>query len=185
MVIGVSAGGLKALPVILAPFPADFPLAVVIVQHVSPDTDHRFFTQYLGQSTKLAVIEACERERLMPGTVYIAPSNYHLLIEMEKTFALSIDDRVNFSRPSIDVLFESAARAYRDSLIGVILTGASSDGAAGLKQVKECGGLTLAQDPATAESGFMPSAAIRSCQVDVIARLEEIPTAILAALGRH
>lgn len=181
--IGVSAGGMKALPVLLAPLPADLPLAVLIVQHMGPDTDHEFFLAYLRQNTKLKVTEAGEREPVEPGIVYVAPANYHLLIERNRTLSLSIDDKVNYSRPSIDVLFESAARTYHDSLIGVILTGASSDGAAGLKAIKEYGGLTIVQDPTTAESPFMPAAAIRSCQVDLIVTLEEIPKAILRTLG--
>jgi two-component system, chemotaxis family, protein-glutamate methylesterase/glutaminase len=183
LVIGVSAGGIKALPVVLAPLPADLPLTVVIVQHLSPDTDNKFLVHHLGQQVSLKVQEAGEREPLQPGIAYVAPANYHLLIEQGKTFALSIDERVNYSRPSIDVLFESAAQAYHKALIGMILTGASSDGAAGLRKIKEHGGLTIVQDPATAESGFMPAAAIRLCQVDLIAPLGEIPKAILEALG--
>lgn len=159
VVIGVSAGGFQALPVVLSPLPADFPAAVVVVQHVGPSGDQVFFVEHLGRLIQMKVREAMEREPVAAGTIYIAPAGYHLLIEDERTFSLSSEARVNYSRPAIDVLFESAARAYGARLIGVILTGANDDGAAGLKAVQTRGGLTVVQDPATAESAVMPAAA--------------------------
>lgn len=112
--------------------------------------------------------------KIEPGTVYVAPPNYHLLIERDKTVSLSVTERVNFSRPSIDVLFESASDAYGDRLIGIVLTGANSDGAKGLKKIKENGGLAIVQDPLCSEASLMPESAIRAGPVDHILSLEKI-----------
>ncbi len=173
IVIGVSAGGLNALTSILAALPKDFPLSVVIVQHLHHDSDD-FFPRYLDELCNIHVKEAASRENIKPGVVYIAPSGYHLLIERDRVFSLSVDPPVNFSIPSIDVLFESAAWAYKDKLVGVILTGANSDGSQGLKMLKEYGGLTIVQDPETAESPEMPRAAIKVVDVDHMIPLDEI-----------
>jgi two-component system chemotaxis response regulator CheB len=173
IVIGTSAGGLNALQKILGPLPANFSLPVLVVQHRLPAPDD-FLTFSLNESCPLTVKEAEEKEPKKPGFVYIAPANYHLLVERNKTLSLSIDSKVCYSRPSIDVLFETAAEAYLSGLIGIILTGANDDGTAGLKKIKEKGGLTIAQDPATAESGAMPFSAIRENVVDQILPLAEI-----------
>jgi two-component system chemotaxis response regulator CheB len=173
VVVGVSAGGLDALKELLAAIPAGFGLAVVIVQHLHPRQD-RFFIEFLSQSCPVPVREAEEKEAVTPGVVYFAPPNYHLLIESDKTFSLSIDEKVNFSRPSIDVLFESAAEAYGPDLVGVILTGASRDGAAGLRKIKERGGMAIVQDPATAQFPAMPLAALAETEVDHVLSLERI-----------
>ena len=173
VVIGASAGGLNALQRVLAPLPADFALPILVVQHRLPTSDD-FLTFSLKESCQLAVKEADEKEPARPGRVYIAPANYHLLVERDKTLSLSIDAKVCYSRPSIDVLFETAAEAYRSGLIGIILTGASDDGTAGLKKIKEEGGLTIAQDPNTAEYAVMPLSAIREDIVDKIFPLSEI-----------
>ena len=174
IVIGVSAGGMKALPMVLSPLPPGFPVPVVVVQHISPDGDNAFFVQHLNQRLSVKVKEAAEKEEIVPGHVYMAPPNYHLLIENDRTFSLSIDEKVNYSRPSIDVLFESAADAYGPGLAGVILTGASSDGANGLKKIKQNGGVAIVQDPESAEARIMPQAAIEACEVDFVLPLEEI-----------
>lgn len=173
VVIGGSAGATTALTELLPVFPADYPLPLVIVQHLHPLQDG-YFVERFGRYCKLAVKEAEDKERLAPGFVYFAPVNYHLLIEEDRVFALSIDDRVNFARPSIDVLFESAADAYRAALIGVILTGANQDGAQGLRAIKDRGGLTIVQDPDTAESAYMPRAALEATPVDFILPLPDI-----------
>jgi two-component system chemotaxis response regulator CheB len=123
---------------------------------------------------KLKVKEADEKERPANGMAYIAPPNYHLLFENDQSFTLTVDERVNYARPSIDVLFETAAEAYKDTLIGIILTGANTDGSRGLKKIKDFGGLTIVQDPATAESDSMPRAAILTTQVDHVLPIEEI-----------
>lgn len=173
VVMGTSSGGLTALKTILPALPANFALPVIIVQHVGAASDG-FWIEMLNKLCNLQVKEADEKETIKQGYIYVAPPNYHLLVERDETFSLSIDERVNFARPSIDVLFESAAMAYKDGLIGIILTGANHDGASGMRRIKECGGLTIAQDPATAESPTMPQAAIRFSKIDHILSLKKI-----------
>jgi len=179
IVIGVSAGGMEALPAVLSPLPPDFPIPVIVVQHMSPDSDDGFFIEYLNKHLGLKVKQADEREQIVGGAVYVAPADYHLLIENDKTFSLSVDERVKYSRPSIDVLFETAVEAYGPELIGIILTGASSDGACGLKMIKDRGGLTIVQDPETAKSNLMPLSAIETAPIDHILALEDIPKLLL------
>jgi len=159
IVVGVSSGGLNALKILLPALPADFSLPIIIVQHLAADSD-TYWIGLLNNMCKLTIKEADEKEPIEKGNVYIAPANYHLLVEKDYTLSLSTEQKVNFARPSIDVLFESAALAYRDTLIGLILTGGSNDGSLGLRKVKECGGLTIVQDPDTAESRYMPASAI-------------------------
>lgn len=173
VVVGVSAGGLAALGEILPGLPDDFPLAVVIVQHLHPTSD-LYYIEHFNSRGPLIVKEAEEKEVIMPGVIYFASPNYHLLIERDKTFSFSGEEKVSYSRPSIDVLFESAATAFGNKLIGVVLTGANADGAAGLAMIKEFGGLTIVQDPATASSPFMPQSAIDSSRVDHILDLRGI-----------
>ena len=128
----------------------------------------------IGRSSALAVKDAEDKEEVRPGYAYFAPPNYHLLEERNGSLALSVDGKVNWSRPSIDVLFESAVYAFAPALIGVILTGASSDGARGIRLIKEHGGLTIAQDPVTAAHPEMPQAAIDTGSVDKVLTLKEI-----------
>ena len=173
IVIGVSSGGMNVMQIMFSLLPKDFNTPIIIVQHIGARSDNQFI-KILNDKSNLPIKEADEKEIIENGKVYIAPSNYHLMIERDKTFSLTVDERVNYARPSIDVLFESAAEAYRDKLIGVILTGSSSDGAAGLTKIKEYEGLTIAQDPKTAESAFMPASAIAVVQVDYILSLENI-----------
>jgi two-component system chemotaxis response regulator CheB len=173
VVIGASFGGVNALQKVLAPLPADFALPILVVQHRLPAPDD-FLAFSLNEACRLTVKEADEKELVKPGYVYVAPANYHLLVERDQTLSLTVDARVCYSRPSIDVLFETAANAYRSSLIGIILTGANQDGTAGLKRIKEKGGLTIVQDPATAESAVMPCSAIQGTCVDRILSLAEI-----------
>ena len=118
--------------------------------------------------------QADEKECILPGVIYLAPPGYHLMIEEDKTFSLSVDSPVNFARPSIDVLFETEADAYGARLVGVILTGANSDGSRGLKKIKDSGGLVLVQDPESAEAATMPRAAVEGTEVDYVLPLEEI-----------
>lgn len=161
------------MKVLLPLIPADFALPIVIVQHLHPSQD-RFYVEFLDQVCLVEVREAEEKEPIMPGVVYFAPPNYHLLIETDRTFSLSVDEKVNFSRPSIDVLFETAAETYGAGLIGIILTGASKDGALGLRRIKENGGLAIVQDPATAQFPVMPSAALAETEVDHVLTVAEI-----------
>ena len=171
--IGASAGGLNALQKLLAPLPAHFKLPILVVLHRLPAPDDLMaFT--LNASCQLRVKEADHGELVKPGHVYVAPANYHLLVEQEKMLSLSTDAKVCYSRPSIDVLFESASDAYRSGLIGIILTGANNDGTAGLKKIKAQGGLTIAQNPATADSKIMPYSAIRENAVDHVFSLAEM-----------
>ena len=173
IVIGVSSGGMNALRYLFSALPSDFGMAIIVVQHVSARSDS-LWIKLLNDVSNLNIKEADEKEKIEAGNVYIAPSNYHLLIEKNKTFSLTIDERVNFARPSIDVLFESAAEAYQSKLIGVVLTGSNNDGTNGIKRVKECGGLAVIQDPETAESSYMPASAMAAIQPDYILRLENI-----------
>jgi two-component system chemotaxis response regulator CheB len=173
IVIGVSSGGMNAMKVMFSLIPKEFNTPIIIVQHISSQSEN-LWIRLLNDKSNLYIKEADEKESIEHGKVYIAPPNYHLLIERNKTFSLTVDERVNFARPSIDVLFESAAEAYKNKLIGVILTGSNNDGTNGLKRIKEYGGLTIVQDPATAESNYMPASAIAAMQMDYILTLENI-----------
>jgi len=173
IVIGVSAGGMEALNAILPHLSEDLPFCVIVMQHMHPTSDD-FLVRYLNERCNLKVKQADEKEEIVPGVIYVAPANYHLLVEEDRTFSLSVDVPVNYARPSIDVLFETAADAYGPRLVGVILTGASADGSYGLKRIKESGGLAVVQDPETAEADTMPRAAINTTEVDYVLPLEEI-----------
>lgn len=153
--------------------PENFKTPVIIVQHISPRSENQWI-KLLNDKGNLFIKEADEKEKIEQGNVYIAPPNYHLLIEKNKSFSLTIDERVNFARPSIDVLFESAAEAYKSKLIGVVLTGSNSDGTNGIRRIQECGGLTIVQNPQTAESAYMPASAIAAIKPDYILSLGEI-----------
>lgn len=173
VVLGSSAGGLNALKTIFGALDKRFPLPVIIVQHVSPDADN-YLSLFLDNMNKIRVKEADEKEVPQPGVAYIAPPNYHLLIELDRSFTLTVGERVNYARPSIDVLFETAAEAYGEGLIGIILTGANNDGSAGLKKIKERGGVTIVQNPEEAESDSMPRSAIETAGPDHVLSLKEI-----------
>ncbi|HXE98408.1 MAG TPA: chemotaxis protein CheB [Dongiaceae bacterium] len=181
VVIGVSTGGVSALKMVLGALPADFPIPVLVVTHITPDSDDGLAV-LLDTLCAIRVKEADEHEALAPGTVYLAPANYHLLVERSDTLALSIDPPVNFARPAVDVLFESAAEVYGPSLIGVIMTGAGSDGSNGLLKIKNSGGVTIVQDPADAEMDSMPRSALKLLQADHVARLNKIPGLLLKLL---
>ncbi len=178
IVIGGSAGAMAALSKLLPVFPAGYPLPIVIAQHLHPWQDD-YHLEHFGDQCALTVKEAGDKEAIQAGHIYFAPPNYHLLINDDKTFSLSVDDKVNYARPSIDVLFESAADVYSPWLVGVILTGANNDGAEGMRLIKEKGGLTIVQDPKTAESSYMPKAAMEATQVDHVLPLSEIGKLLL------
>lgn len=158
VVIGASAGALEALSAILPYLPASFPVPILIVVHIPPDRPSALGDLFAAKC-RMAVKEAEDKEPLLAGTIYFAPPDYHLLVEVDKTVALSSDEQVFFSRPSIDVLFETAADAYQERLIGIVLSGANSDGANGLKAVMAAGGVGLVQNPDTAFAAAMPEAA--------------------------
>ena len=173
VVIGVSAGGLEALKILLPALPSAFPLPIAIVQHRS-DHSNGFLATHLNQMSAIVVSEAEDKEPLCAGHAYLAPAGYHLLIESDCCFSLSVDPRVNHSCPSIDVLFESAADVFAESLIGIVLTGSNADGAQGLKRVKARGGLAVVQDPKTAAAMAMPRAALEATPVDHIVDLARL-----------
>ncbi len=173
VVIGASAGGLMALKELLPALPEDFPCPVLIVQHISPMSDN-YMSKMLDAASRIRVKEADEKEKLAAGVAYIAPPDYHLLVEADETLSLSADEKVNYSRPSIDVLFETAADAFGSQLLGIVLTGANTDGAEGLLAIKKAGGYTLVQDPDDAESPAMPLAAIQLAKPHSILSLREI-----------
>ncbi len=183
IVAGVSSGGPQALSVLLPFLPEKYSLPVVVVQHLDSQSEN-YWIKAMQPKCKLSISEAEEKETIEPGHVYIAPANYHLLVESDRSFSLSADARVNYARPSIDVLFESAARVFKSRTVGLILTGANSDGARGLKKIKESGGLAIVQDPATAFSPSMPKAAIEATRVDHIQTLEQIAKT-LQQLGKY
>lgn len=176
LVIGGSAGAVGALLRVLPSLPEDYPLAVMIVVHLPPDCDSTL-ASLLNNRCRLSVKEAEDKEPIRAGTAYLAPPNYHLLVEPDFHLSLSQDEPVFYSRPAIDVLFESAADAYGDSLAGVILTGASKDGARGLHALCEAGGLAFVQTPETAEAATMPQAALDACPM---ARVLDLPQLAIA-----
>ena len=178
IVIGASAGGLHALTLLLEELPANYTIPVIIVQHRIKD-QRDLLEEVLQHKCKITVKQADEKERISPGIVYIAPPDYHLMIENDETFALSVDGRVKFSRPSIDVLFESAAETFKEKLIGIILTGANNDGAEGMKTIRKFKGVTIAQDPLEAECPVMPRSAIETGAVQLVLTLAEIRNFLL------
>ncbi len=173
IVIGVSTGGSKALKAILSVLPSEFALTVIIVMHRHKDTDG-YLELSLDNECKMHVKQADEKEEIKAGVVYVAPPNYHLLIEDDGTFSMSVEGAVNYARPSVDVVFESAAEVYGKGLIGVILTGANKDGSLGLKKIKALGGLAIVQTPETSEAAEMPRAAIAAVKPDYVLPLDEI-----------
>ena len=172
LVVGTSTGGLKALQVLLSGLPAEFSLPIVVVQHRGPGSESGL-CEFLNKFCSLPVSEPEDKEPVAPGHVYLAARNYHLLLE-NRSFALSTDQAVGFARPSIDVLFESAADEYRERVIGVILTGANRDGARGLAAIKSGGGATVVQDPLSAACREMPEAALAQTNADWVLPLQEI-----------
>lgn len=173
VVIGVSSGGLEALKVLVPGLRPDFALPVLIVQHLAPHADS-YLPVCLNALSPLTVKEAEDKETLRPGVVYVAPPDYHLLVEPDATMSLSVDPKVNFSRPSVDVLFETASDAFGPKLVGIVLTGANHDGAAGLARIKRRGGLAIVQSPQSAQAASMPQAAMDATTVDHVLSLHEI-----------
>lgn len=181
--VGVSSGGMRALKLLLGQLPADFPLPLLVVQHISPDAGDGL-ARLLDDLCAIRVKEADEREAAVPATAYLAPPNYHLLVEKDGILALSADPPVSYARPSIDVLFESAAEVFGPDLIGVVLTGANFDGSQGLKAIKQKGGVAIVQDPVDAAAQQMPLSALAATEVDYVLTLDEIAPLLtrLAAL---
>jgi len=181
IVIGASAGAIHALSRILPALPGDYPIPVLVVVHVPADRSNLLAPLFQARC-RLVVKEAEDKEPILPGFVYFGPSGYHMLVEADRTVSLSSDEPVLYSRPSIDVLFESAADAYGERLVGVILTGANEDGAEGLQAITAAGGVALAENPADAFAQAMPSAALERCAAARAVSLDEIAD-YLVALG--
>jgi two-component system, chemotaxis family, protein-glutamate methylesterase/glutaminase len=173
IVIGTSYGGLEALKSILPKFGPTFPVPIIVVLHIG-ENNNDTFVNFLNSICPLHVKEAEGNEKIKVGFIYFAPPNYHLLIESDFTFSLTIDKKHNYSRPSIDILFESAAWVYTKNLIGIVLTGANSDGSLGLKTIKSFGGMTIVQSPESALSPAMPQAAIKMVKPEFKLKLEDI-----------
>ncbi|MDB4878260.1 MAG: cheB, two-component system, chemotaxis family, response regulator CheB [Gemmatimonadetes bacterium] len=178
IVVGTSWGGLSALRELIAGLPKTFRLPLVVVQHRHRQSDH-LLTTLLQDRTPLNVCEVEDKAPMTAGNVYVAPADYHLLLE-RGYFSLSTDDPVRFSRPSIDVTFQSAADTYGAHAVGVVLTGANADGATGLKRIFDRGGLAIVQLPATAESPAMPAAALACVPQASVMTIEEISAALAA-----
>jgi two-component system chemotaxis response regulator CheB len=179
--IGASAGGVEALIGLLQGLRREFQPAILIVMHIPANNDD-LLVDVLQPHCLLPLHEAQDKQRVTAGTVYVAPPGYHLLVEPARSLALSVDEPVNFCRPSIDVLFESAAWAYGPKLLGIVLTGANADGARGLRAIRSAGGLAWVQEPSTALAPVMPQSAISLAGADRILPLAELASE-LAALG--
>jgi two-component system chemotaxis response regulator CheB len=176
--MAASAGGLGAFGHVLSRLPADFPAAIVVVQHLDPR--HRsLMAEILGKRTTLEVRQAQEGDPVRSGAVYIAPPDHHLLVNGDGTLSLSRSELVHFVRPSADLLFESVAASYQERAIAVVLTGTGSDGSMGIAAIKKLGGTTIAQDEKSAEYSGMPAAAIATKCVDFVLTLDEIAAALI------
>ncbi|XLZ69025.1 chemotaxis protein CheB [Massilia sp. SR12] len=182
VVIGASAGGVNALLQMLPALPSGYRLPIVVVLHVSGRPNQ--LVDVFQQRVAIPVREAADKEDLVPGTLYFAPAGYHLLIEKERSFSLSCDAPLHFARPAIDITMESAADAFGASLVGILLTGANEDGAAGMATIGRAGGFTIVQDPQEANASVMPAEAIRARQPDLVLPLEQI-TQLLLMLARR
>ncbi|MFD1697332.1 chemotaxis protein CheB [Roseibium aestuarii] len=180
VIIGASAGALDALTEILPALPADYPLPVFVVVHVPPDK-RSVLADIFAARCALPVIEAEDKEPVQSGVIYFAPPNYHLLLEDTGSIALTTEEEVLFSRPSIDVAFESAAEAWGSNLIGVVLTGANHDGSRGLATILRGGGTALVQTPEGAYARAMPEAAIAACPQAKVLSLSGITDYLLSA----
>jgi two-component system chemotaxis response regulator CheB len=183
VVVGASAGAFDALSVVLPALPPDYPLPVLVVVHLPPDKKS-ILAELFRARCRVDVREAEDKEPIRAGVAYFAPPDYHILVERDRRLSLSSDEPVNYSRPSIDVLFESAADVYGAGLLGVVLTGASSDGAAGLRAVREAGGTALVQRPDRAAASAMPRAALAACPESRALTLEEIAAYLLEVATR-
>jgi two-component system chemotaxis response regulator CheB len=173
VVVGASSGGIEAIRMLLSKLPVSLNIPVIIVLHIGNNKISTLLT-LLNNKTSFMVKEAEEQEIISPKTVYFAPPNYHIQVEENRTITLSTDAKVNFSRPSIDVLFETAAWVYKDEIIGILLTGSNNDGSIGLLEIKKHGGKTIVENPKTAFSKTMPYSATTLFEPDYIINIEDI-----------
>lgn len=183
VVIGASAGALDALSQLLPGLPADYGLPLLVVVHLPPGKDS-LLAGILASKCRMKVKEAEDKEEIMAGTIYTAPPDYHLLVEKGATLSLSSEEEVNFSRPSIDVLFETAADAYGSKVAGIVLTGANNDGAAGLRAIAATGGVAIVQQPDQAFASLMPQAALAACPTAQVMSLDKIARYLVSVPGR-
>ena len=183
VVIGASAGGIDALNRLLPGLPEGFEPAVLVVVHVRPDTPS-LLPDIFGARCRLRVVEPNDKDEISPGVIYLAPPGYHMMVERDRSIALSVDPPVRFSRPSVDVLFESAAHVYRETLLGIVLSGANDDGARGALTIRQTGGHCWVQDPATAGATAMPLAAIANGAVHEILTPDAMAARFSAGIGR-
>ncbi len=184
VVVGGSAGSTVVMEEILSQLGRDFPVPILVVQHLH-ESDDGGFAEHLDRTCQLRVIVPCDKQPVEKGCVYVAPANYHMMPERNGTIALSVDEKVNWSRPSIDVTFDSAAHAYGNGLVAVIVSGANKDGAEGMKTVKSCGGIAIVQSPDTAESQVMPQAAIEAVNPDYILKPADIAKIVTQLVAPH
>lgn len=180
VVMGASTGGIEALIGLLRAIPEGFEPAILIVMHI-PSTQDTLLVDVLQPHCVLPLREAEDKAPIESGTVYVAAPGYHLLVEPSRSLALSVDEPVNFCRPSIDLLFESAAHAYGENLLGIVLTGANEDGARGLKAVRSANGIGWVQEPRTAVAGVMPASALEYAGADRVLSLPQIASELAAA----
>ena len=182
IVVGASYGGMEAIKTLLSALPENFRVPVIIVLHIG-NNNVSGFLNYLNKNTPFKVKEAAEKEKIRPKTVYFAPPNYHLQVEADCSLSLSTDAKVNYSRPSIDVLFETAAWTYRNELTGILLTGSNSDGSKGLHTIQKYGGITIVENPETAFAKAMPSSAIELFEPDFVLNVDEIAEKLAGLSG--
>jgi len=182
IVAGVSSGGFDALHAILPALPANLRVPVIVVQHQLDGSDE-YLPNSLDEKSALAVKPADDGEPLEPGVVYIAPPAFHLMVENDRCLSLSTDERVCYARPSVDVLFETAAEAFQERLIAMVLTGANADGSEGLRKVKSLGGTAIVQNPKNAFMDTMPRAALKAVDPDFIVDLDDIPALLTKLCG--
>lgn len=179
IVVGCSAGSGPLIKSILTSLPKDFVIPIIFVRHVGSNNNNIKYLDILSEDIGINIKEAEDKELLETSTIYMAPAGYHLLMEQMGSFSLTLDEKVNFNRPSIDLFFESIAYVYGSEVVGIILSGANSDGAFGLKKIKESGGMVIVQDPETAEFQSMPISAIKETEVDHICPIKKIISLIL------
>lgn len=181
IVIGASFGGIDAIRHVLLHLPEEVDVPVFIVLHIGNNRIDSFIN-FLNNNTHYQVQETLDKDVIEKKHIFFAPPNYHLMIDDQDTLTLSVEDKVHFSRPSIDVLFESAAWVFGRELLGVLLTGSNADGAKGMQTIKQFGGTTIVEDPRTAKATVMPLSAIELCSPDYILPVSEIASTIVAIL---
>lgn len=184
VVVGTSAGGLNALKTLLSALPDDFPCPIAVVQHLSPDHSSQL-VDILRRQMRLSVATAQNQQRMQSGHVYIAPPDHHLLVSNFGTLRLTQSPKIHFSRPAIDVLFESAAKNYGAEVIAILLTGSNTDGSQGMQAIHKAGGITIVQSPSSAESPRMPQSAIDTTKIDWVLPLDDIAPRLAQLIAKE